>query len=356
MELKFKNPATAFMLFFMVFFISIIIINELVVYVLINMGVASEIFASTWYIIAIQVIRFVLPVFVWLAITNDKFKRHMPNQPMDMLNIVYVSLITLLAIPAMMLVSGISSQFANNDIADLLVGFTGAGHSWLMLMLAFAVTPGIVEELAFRGYIQSVSRGSVTKIAVFNGFLFGLMHLNLHQFAYTFILGALFAYFVYYTKNIWSAIFAHFLVNGVNITMMYLVMRAADSSAELGTDQTISQAMYDTFRETDPELAQIAYDAFSEINLVLLSLIMIGILAIFTTTAAVILFRVFIQHNNKRNAEFASTQIQEPVIDTTGAPDYKEAMSPLAKVDWCLVLVIAIYILLTIVLPMVGTP
>ena len=349
--IKFKNPATAFMLFLMIFVIGVSVVIELVVYLLIRNGMPREIFSSMWFLIFMQVIRFIVPLLIWLAITKDKFKRHMPNQPLDMLNLVYIFFISILAIPAMMLISGISSLFVNNDAAELLAGISGAGHSWIMMMLAIAVTPGIVEEVVFRGYIQSTTRGSIRKIAIFNGLLFGLMHLNLHQFMYTFLLGIFFAYMVYYTRSIWSAIFSHFLVNGINVSLMYWATQSYNYSAEVA-DQTFAQMMYDSFAGTDPEMAQRMYDMFYGVDITWIAIGMIGVIAIFATIGAMVLFNVFIKHNRQRNAEFDAAEgvdeESENVVNVESVITGENEVAPRFKIDWCLVAIVIIYIAFTI--------
>jgi membrane protease YdiL (CAAX protease family) len=354
---KLKRPASAFMLFLMIFMIGSSLVIELTILeVLIPAGVVTRaIFGSMWYLIFMQLVRFILPLFIWLAVTKDSFKRRMPHQPMGPLNYLYVFFISILAIPAMMLVSGISSLFVNNDAADFMAGASGAGHSWLLMMLAIAVTPGIVEELAFRGYIQSASRGSLWKVAVFNGFLFGLMHMNLHQFMYTFLLGIFFAYMVYYTRSVWSAIFSHFLVNGVNITLVFWATGTGEY-AEAAADLTFSQAMYDSLVDTSPELAQQMYDLLYGVDILWFAIGMIGVIATFATIGVAALFYVFVQHNKKRNAAFdeASSAATMP-LDTSEADTGKTARPAgiLSKIDWCLVGVVAIYIAFTVVLPRV---
>jgi len=338
----------------MLCFIGVSVLIELVVYVLMENGMPQEIFSSMWFIIASQLLRLLVPLIIWLTITKDKFKRHMPDQPLDLLNIIYIFFISLLAIPAMMLVSGISSLFVNNDAAELLAGISGAGHSWIMMMLAIAVTPGIVEEVVFRGYIQSTTHGSIRKIALLNGLLFGIMHLNLHQFMYTFLLGIFFAYLVYYTRSIWSAIFSHFLVNGVNVSLMYWTMQSGEYSAE-AAEQTFAQMMYDSFAGTDPEMAQRMYDMFYGVDITWLAIGMIGFIAIFTTIGAVVLFNVFIKHNCKRNAEFDKVQgigekLADGIEDENTLTSEKES-TPRFKFDWCLVAVVIIYFALTVGLP-----
>lgn len=347
--IKLKNPASAFMLFLLVFSIVISIIMELVIiFVLIPANMVPDtIFRSMWYIIFMQIVRLLLPLLIWLVMTKDSFKRHMPTQPMGALNYVYVVFISLLAIPAMMLVSGITSLFVNNDVADFLAEASGSGYSWLVMMLAIAVTPGIIEELVFRGYIQSTSRGSIRKIAIFNGLLFAIMHLNLHQFMYTFLLGIFFAYMLYYTRNIWSVIISHFLVNGVNVTLAHWAMQSVDY-VDTAAEQTFSQIMYESLVTTDPELAQRAYDMFHGIDVTWIAIGMIGFFAIFATIGAAALFYALVQHNKKGNAAFDS----EKVVDEVIMDEVTDDSPPHSKIDICFILVIVIYIAFTIVLPL----
>ena len=349
--IKFKHPASAFMLFLILFNIGV----ELFIFevMLPAQLISIEVVRSLWFMMALMVVRFILPLFIWLAITKDSFRRHMPTQPMGALNYLYIVLVSLLVIPAMMLVAAVSSLFVNNDAADFLAGASGRGYSWLAMMLVVAVTPGIVEELVFRGYIQSVSRGSVRKIALMNGLLFGLMHMNLHQLAYTFLLGVFFAYMLYYTRNIWSVIISHFLVNGFNITWAHWATQSAEY-VDAATDQTLSQLMYESFVDTDPELAQRVYDIFYDIDIIWLAIAVVGFIAIFTTIGAAVLFYVMVRHNKKRNAAFDSrleTAAQPAVQDTDPTPQVPPSFY--SRIDWCLVWVIVIYVALTIVLPRV---
>ncbi|MCL2285723.1 MAG: CPBP family intramembrane metalloprotease [Firmicutes bacterium] len=354
-RINYKNPS-AFMLFLMVFFVGFSVVSELVVYALIQNGVPAEVFASMWFLIIVQIFRLLLPLIIWLCMTKDNFTRHMPNQPLDKLNFIYIFFISILAIPALMFISGVTSQFLDNEVAEVLAAFTGAGHSWLMLMLAIAVTPAIVEEIVFRGYIQSTTSGTIRKVALFNGLLFGLMHLNLHQFLYTFILGIVFAYMVYYTRSIWTAVFSHFIVNGVNVSLMYWVMHSYEYLPETA-DQTISQMVYQAIAEIDPALAQSAYEFLNNINIELFVIGVVGFLAIFATACAMALFHVFVRHNQERNKQFDKEQYvnREPEFSTNelAATEYSSELPERSKIDWYLALVIVIYAAFAIALPRV---
>jgi len=167
---------------------------------------------SPWYIIGLQLTVLVLPLFVWLFLKKDSIKPHLPNWKLGKRNIILLIALSFFIQPAMMFISGISGLFSPNIVSDMIYSFME--HPLWLILLATAVTPAICEELVFRGYLQSQHRDrSIKQAAILNGLFFAIIHLNLQQFAYTFVLGVAFAYLVYYTRNIWAAIIPHFIVN-----------------------------------------------------------------------------------------------------------------------------------------------
>jgi len=340
-----KTSATQFMLFLV---IAAIVLGEfamLVVYLLVEAGVPQGIFTSLWFVIFLQFFRLLLPVFIWLRFKKESFKSYLPAHKLDIVSYVYIFFLTLLAMPAVMLVSGITTLFVDNSAAELLETLSDAGNPWWLMMLAIAVTPAVVEELVFRGYIQAIQRGTVIKICILNGFLFAIMHLDLHQFAYTFIVGAGWAYLVYITKSIWAGIFSHLIMNGSQVTLMYLSTQGGGGTSEVaGEAQTLAQAMYDAFYYTDPEMAIRMYEFFSNVRPELVAIVIIGIIAIPTTVGAVFVFRAFLGHTRSRKEQHALGV--ETEIDDKKA----EEEAPVKRVDWYLIGVIAIYVLVAVVL------
>ena len=291
--MKLKNPVSVFMLFLMGFWIITQLSLGLVLGVAQALGHSVNIMDHPWIMILLQLLGLLLPLFLWLIITKDSFKRNMPNKPLGATNIALLVVMSFLIIPGVMLISAISSLFVTNDVAVMLQSLSA--QPWWLMMLVFAVTPGIVEELVFRGYIQSNTRGSVTKIVVLNGFLFAIMHLNPHQFVYTFVLGVVFAYMVYYTKNIWAGIIPHFLINGINVTLSHWATGAVANGYEYAEyEPTLAQQIYEIFAPTDPDFAQRAYEWVYSINADILIIGVIGFFAIFTTAGFAGVFVAFV--------------------------------------------------------------
>ncbi len=87
-----------------------------------------------------------------------------------------------------------------------------------------SIVTGILEEVVFRGLIyNTIKKASSVKIAVFlSAVIFGAAHMNIEQFFYTSLLGALMA--VVYEKygTIIAPIIIHATFNGSNYLLEYL--------------------------------------------------------------------------------------------------------------------------------------
>ena len=345
MRMKLKRPASVFMLFLFGCWLIVQFIFGGVVAVMYLLGHPLNVMENLWIMGAIQLVGLLLPLFLWLLITGDSFKRNMPTRPLGSTNMILVIAMSFLIIPAAMLISAISSQFVTNDVAEMLQGLSA--QPWWLMMLIFAVIPGVVEELVFRGYIQTNTRGSVTKIAVLNGFLFGLMHLNLHQFGYTFLLGVVFAYMVHYTKNIWAGIIPHFIMNGTNVTLSHWVLGNMENGA---AEVTLAQELYDALAPTHPDFARRAYEWACGINEELFAIAAIGFIAVFATAVFAVLFVNFVSHNRRRAAMFETPQEEAPVEETEVSVEETEVTVETKRFspDWCLIAVVVLYLLVVV--------
>ena len=100
----------------------------------------------------------------------------------------------------------------------------------ILAIFAVALIPAICEEFLYRGLVLNGLRKYGVWVSVLtSALLFSLMHMNLQQLPYTFILGVIFGLIVYYTRNIWLSIIMHFLNNATAILIMYF---ATNSSTE----------------------------------------------------------------------------------------------------------------------------
>lgn len=96
---------------------------------------------------------------------------------------------------------------------------------WLSLSLnlfTYAVLPALVEELVFRGWILGALQPFGERRALLlSALIFGLIHGNLTQVPFAFILGLLFGYIFLRTGRLWPGIVLHFLNNAMSVVLEY---------------------------------------------------------------------------------------------------------------------------------------
>ncbi len=89
------------------------------------------------------------------------------------------------------------------------------GNGLLLEIITLCVIGPVAEELVYRGFVYQHlrRRGSHTAAALLSALLFGVLHFNLVQGAYAFVLGLLLAYIVERTGSLISAAAAHMAAN-----------------------------------------------------------------------------------------------------------------------------------------------
>jgi sodium transport system permease protein len=91
------------------------------------------------------------------------------------------------------------------------------GRSTLWLFFFFALSPGIWEELTFRGsLLSSMRRGmQAWKVVLLQGMWFAFAHASVYRLAPTFLLGVLFALTTLRARSVWPAMAAHTAYNAL---------------------------------------------------------------------------------------------------------------------------------------------
>jgi hypothetical protein len=103
-----------------------------------------------------------------------------------------------------------------------------------------AITPGICEELFFRGMVMNAFEGrfGYRFAALLSALLFGIFHFNLANFLGPILLGVLFAWLVQVTGSIFAGMVGHAVNNGFAVILSYLITRGQGVAMETGPDLT----------------------------------------------------------------------------------------------------------------------
>ena len=106
---------------------------------------------------------------------------------------------------------------------------TGSGSSLpkgffgnVLYIISVAVIPPLVEEFALRGVVMGYLRRYEDSFAIFtSAILFGIMHSNISQIPFAFLVGVIIGYAVVVTKSIWTGVVIHMLNNSVSVLIEY---------------------------------------------------------------------------------------------------------------------------------------
>ncbi|NLL94002.1 MAG: CPBP family intramembrane metalloprotease [Clostridiales bacterium] len=130
-------------------------------------------------------------------------------------------ILAFLCLPLIMVINALSSMINGNAVSSSMDVIT-RNPMWLSLILV-ALVPALVEEFIFRGILFGTYKKRNPMRAVFlSAFLFGLMHMNINQFAYAFVIGIILALLAYATGSIWAGVIVHFTINASSIVLSYL--------------------------------------------------------------------------------------------------------------------------------------
>jgi len=120
--------------------------------------------------------------------------------------------------------------------AELFTAYSFPEFLWLVLVVA--VTPGICEEIFFRGYAQRTFERTLKGKSVWIvGIIFGLYHMQPLGLLSLSLLGILFGYFYYRSRSLLPAMAAHF---SNNFLVLWVLFRSPQpGGVDLASNQPV---------------------------------------------------------------------------------------------------------------------
>ena len=173
-------------------------------------------------LMVIHIIFFIVPAIIYIIVTKSNYKKVFSFKKPKGKDVFFSILIAALALPIMTFFSYTSSFFYTNDVA-LVLDQMRAYPLWLMILVV-GVTPAITEEITIRGIaLSGFEFKSKNVAAIMTGIMFGILHLNAHQFLYATAMGIILAYVVRATGSIFLSMLIHFLINSWNLIQQRIV-------------------------------------------------------------------------------------------------------------------------------------
>lgn len=169
-----------------------------------------------------QIFLVLFPILYYFIFVKTPIKDTLRINKTNPLNFLLAALLAIFVMPSIMLINLISQFFVKQALTDTLANI--GDYNYFYVILVIAVFPAVFEEMIARGIILSHFRHRNYLIAsLMSGFFFGMMHLNINQFLYAFVLGFLFAIVVHLTGSIYCSMLMHFIINSVNASLAYIV-------------------------------------------------------------------------------------------------------------------------------------
>ena len=173
-------------------------------------------------LMVIHIIFFIVPAIIYIIVTKSNYKKVFSFKKPKGKDVFFSILIAALALPIMTFFSYTSSFFYTNDVA-LVLDQMRVYPLWLMILVV-GVTPAITEEITIRGIaLSGFEFKSKNVAAIMTGIMFGILHLNAHQFLYATAMGIILAYVVRATGSIFLSMLIHFLINSWNLIQQRIV-------------------------------------------------------------------------------------------------------------------------------------
>lgn len=161
----------------------------------------------------------ILPGIIYLILSKEPLKEILRLNRLSLKQILIVILIALASQPIMTFFSLIASFFFTNDIS-ITIG-SMSDKPFIALLGVVALLPSISEELILRVIVlNGYKKKSKYVAAIMTGIMFGIFHLNYHQFMYATVMGIILALVVIITNSIYSSMIIHFIINGISVSMI----------------------------------------------------------------------------------------------------------------------------------------
>ena len=204
--------------------------------------VPSGTFSMNFMLVLPEVIL-LLPSVLYKAFMQQEDDDNGVFQKVSPLTAILTVLFAVCIIPMVSLINMLSSHFVENNVSDTLAR-TVQSNSLFINLILLALIPAVVEEIIFRGLIfNGYKKRNPLKAAVLSAVLFGLIHMNINQFTYAFVIGIIFALLTYVTGSIIPATIGHFVINGSSVVLSHVLAAIQDKESTNIAGQVTEQAM-----------------------------------------------------------------------------------------------------------------
>ena len=175
----------------------------------------SKFLPSDLATIVVQFFVFIPMLIIYIKTEKVSVKDCFSLRPLNWKNALLCLGIAYFALPFISMIVVLTSPLQPNLAEEAMTELNNS--SFLSTLIIIAVQPAVFEELLFRGAALHGYRSlGVKKALLMSALMFAMLHMNLQQALYAFLLGAIFAFMVQRTGSIFASMLPHFLINALN--------------------------------------------------------------------------------------------------------------------------------------------
>lgn len=144
-------------------------------------------------------------------------------------------LLAIVAFPMVSFANVLSQIFVPNVMAQGSEALID--QSIILYLISLIVVAPICEEIIMRGFFHNKLKNYIPFVAaaIISGFCFGVLHLNLNQFCYAWVLGIIFAYVNRASGSIYTSIIIHMVVNAIGgIASLWSLLYLKNQGVSMG--------------------------------------------------------------------------------------------------------------------------
>lgn len=217
MEKKYMNPSIfETNIFYLIIGVSLLLLGSLVQ--------SKEIYSG---LIVTEYLIILLPTITYLKARGYSLKKVLKLNRISAKEVALIFLIVIFSYPVGVFLNYLMILLLSNftELKPTPIPIPQNTGEYLLGLLVISLSPGICEEVLFRGMVMSsYDKLGKKKAIIISAILFGMFHFNLQNLVGPIFLGIIFGLIVYKTNSLFSTMIAHGVNNAIATTIAYLAM------------------------------------------------------------------------------------------------------------------------------------
>lgn len=177
-----------------------------------------------------------IPNILYLKLRGYSLKKVLKLNGINARQVLYTFIIIVFAYPIAVFLNYIVIALIGTVSTTIPTGvpIPGSINELIIGYFIIAITPGICEEVMFRGTLQSAySRLGVKRGLIISSVLFGLFHFNIFNLAGPTFLGMILGLLLIKSNSLYTSILGHIFNNAIALTLGYYLARITENLEQI---------------------------------------------------------------------------------------------------------------------------